>query len=427
MTDDAQLLRRYTEERAEPAFGELVARHIDLVFSAALRVVGGDRHLAQDVTQTVFADLARKAGNLPHDVVLAGWLYRHACFTAAKAVRAERRRQAREKTAMEMNALHDNTEPNWEQIAPVLDEALNQLSASDRDAVVLRFLKRQDFRAVGSALGVGEDAAQKRVSRAVDKLRNFLRRRGVTLTATALGTTLASEAVVAAPAGLAVSVTATSLAGTASAGTGISATFMKFIAITKAKAGVAGALVIASVVAPLMVQHKAQARLRDQNEALREQTAQLAKLQADNVQLSKLLAAAKNSRSLSDDQFNELMRLRGEVGRLRTEVRELAQAKTNAPRSRTDIKEYQTRTVSVIGQVNKPGVIALPAEQRLDILEAITQAGDLTNVANKNRIEVSRNGRTHKFTLDELKKQTDPEKKLWLEPGDVIFVHESFF
>src|SRR6266516_8026401 len=82
------------------------------------------------------------------------------------------------------------------------------------------------------------------------------------------------------------------------------------------------------------------------------------------------------------------------------------------------VKEYRSRTVSVIGQVNKPGVIALPAEQKLGILEAIAQAGDLTNVANKNRIEVSRNGRTHKFTLDELKKQTDPEKKLWLEPGD---------
>src|SRR6058998_1918856 len=94
MTADSQLLRRYTEERAEPAFGELVTRHIDLVYSAALRVVGGDRHLAQDVTQTVFADLARKARSLPRDVVLAGWLYRLACFTAAKTVRTERRRQA---------------------------------------------------------------------------------------------------------------------------------------------------------------------------------------------------------------------------------------------------------------------------------------------------------------------------------------------
>ena len=114
MTDDAQLLRQYTEERSEPAFGELVARHIDLVFSAAIRIVGGDRHLAQDVTQTVFADLARKARSLPRELLLAGWLYRHTCFTAAKAVRAERRRQLREKSAMEMNALHDDTcEPCW--------------------------------------------------------------------------------------------------------------------------------------------------------------------------------------------------------------------------------------------------------------------------------------------------------------------------
>jgi len=323
MTDDAQLLRSYTEERAEQAFGELVARHIDLVYSAALRVVGGDRHLAQDVTQTVFADLARKARNLPREVVLAGWLYRHTCFTAANAVRTERRRQIREKTAMEMNALHDTTEPNWEQIAPVLDEAMNQLSASERDAVVLRFLKRQDLRAVGSALGVGEDAAQKRVSRAVEKLRTFLRRRGVSLTATALGTTLATEAVVAAPAGLAVSVAAASLAGAAAIGTGFSATFMEFMATTKVKAGVAGALVIASVVTPLVVQDKAQARLRDQDEAMRQQTDQLAELREANRKLSNQFAQAKNSQLLPNEQLSELMRLRGEVGRLRDRAQEL--------------------------------------------------------------------------------------------------------
>ena len=91
------------------------------------------------------------------------------------------------------------------------------------------------------------------------------------------------------------------------------------------------------------------------------------------------------------------------------------------------VKEYRTRTVSVIGQVNKPGVIPLPAEQKMDILEALAAAGDLTKVANKNRIEVSRKGNTFKFTLNELKRVTDAEKKFWLEPGDVIFVHESFF
>ena len=340
MTDDAQLLRQYANERAEPAFGELVARHIDLVFSAALRVVGGDRHLAQDVTQTVFADLARKAGNLPHDVVLAGWLYRHACFTAAKVVRAERRRQIREKTAIEMNALHDNTEPNWEQIAPVLDEAMNHLSASDRDAIVLRFLKRQDFRAVGSALGVGEDAAQKRVSRALEKLRTFLSRRGVTLTATTLATTLA-ESVVSAPAGLAVSVTAASLS--AAAGTGTILVLLRIMAGTKLKTGIVSAIVAASVVTPLLVKNQAQARLRDQGERVRQRADQLAKFQAEKEQLSKLLAAAKNPRPLSNDQLSDLMRLRGEVGRLRNDVRELAQAKINAPMSRKDMLAFMAK------------------------------------------------------------------------------------
>jgi len=91
------------------------------------------------------------------------------------------------------------------------------------------------------------------------------------------------------------------------------------------------------------------------------------------------------------------------------------------------VKEYRSRTVSVIGQVNKPGVIALPGEQKIGILEAIASAGDLTRSANKNRIEVSRKGKTYKFTLDDLKKESNPQKKFWLEPGDVIYIHESFF
>jgi hypothetical protein len=109
MTDDGQLLQQYTRDRSEAAFGELVKRHIDVVYSAALRVAGGDSHLAQDVTQTVFLDLPRKAQSLPPDAILAGWLYRHAWFTAAKMVRTERRRQIREQTAMEMRALDHNT------------------------------------------------------------------------------------------------------------------------------------------------------------------------------------------------------------------------------------------------------------------------------------------------------------------------------
>ncbi len=231
MMNDEQLLHEYARERSESAFGELVTQHIDFVYSTALRVVNGDRHLAQDVAQTVFIDLARKAGSLPGDVGLTGWLHHHTCYTAAKAVRAERRRETREQTAMEMRALDDNTRPEWEQVAPYLDESLNQLNPADRDALVLRFLKQQDLRAVGAALGISNDAAQNRVDRALEKLHALLKHRGATLSAAALGTALATEAVTAAPAGLAGSVAAIALASAAAAG-GATATLVKLLQVS---------------------------------------------------------------------------------------------------------------------------------------------------------------------------------------------------
>jgi RNA polymerase sigma factor (sigma-70 family) len=333
MTDDGQLLQQYTRERSESAFGELVTRHIDLVYSVALRVAGGDSHLAQDVTQAVFLDLARKAGSLPHVAVLAGWLYRHAWFTAAKMVRTERRRQIREQTAMEMRALDNNTGSPWELIAPHLDEGLNQLSAADRDAIVLRFFKQQDFRVIGAALGVSEDTAQKRVSRALEKLRSVLSKRGATLTATALAPALTAEAVVAAPAGLAISVTTTALAGASTVGTGLSLAFVKTIAMTKLQVGVVGVILIAGLATPLLLQHQSLNRMREENNRLREQTlslqqqaTQMAQLAAENQRLSNLLAHAGSTQPSKPEQLGELLRLRGEATRLRAN----AQADTKA-------------------------------------------------------------------------------------------------
>jgi RNA polymerase sigma factor (sigma-70 family) len=213
MMDARQLLDQYLGTHSESAFSELVARNVDLVYSAALRLVGGDTHLAEDVTQTVFVDLVRKAGSLPGDVVLPGWLHQHACFTASKAVRTERRRQAREQTAMEMSALDHNNESSWELIAPHLHEGLNQLDARDRDAIVLRFLKQQDLHAMGAALGISDAAAQKRVSRALDKLRELLSRRGITTSAAALSIVLSANAVQAAPVGLAVTISTAAALG----------------------------------------------------------------------------------------------------------------------------------------------------------------------------------------------------------------------
>lgn len=217
--DDRALLRAFVQDGSDQAFGELVGRHLPAVFSAALRRVNGERALAEDVTQQVFADLARKARALPPDVVLAGWLHRHTGFIALKSIDRERRRRTREHEAAAMNAMHQ-TDPLWHQITPLLDEALDRLPEPDRDALVLRFFEKQDFHAVGAALGVSDDTAQKRVARALEKLRVWLGRRGVTSTAGALAAVLTAEAVRAAPTSMGGAVAGSALATAAAGGPG---------------------------------------------------------------------------------------------------------------------------------------------------------------------------------------------------------------
>jgi len=222
MTASQQLLTDYVAG-SDPAFGELVSRYVGLVYSAAVRLVDGDTHLAEDVTQTVFVDLARKAGTLSRGVMLGGWLHRHTCFVAAKTMRRERRRRDRKRQAVEMNELQDHSQANLSQVAPVIDEAINQLNAEDRTAILLRFFEQRDLRSVGEILGSTEDAARKRVARALEKLHVLLKHRGVALSAATLGTALATEAVTATPAAMATAITTTALAG-AAAGTGTALT-----------------------------------------------------------------------------------------------------------------------------------------------------------------------------------------------------------
>lgn len=121
MTESQALLVDYVENGTESAFRDLVARYIDLVYSTALRRVGGDVHLAQDVAQTVFLHLARKARRLPRSVMLGGWLYQATCNVTATVTRAERRRQIRERQAVQMNTLHNDSTGNFEHFAPMLD------------------------------------------------------------------------------------------------------------------------------------------------------------------------------------------------------------------------------------------------------------------------------------------------------------------
>jgi len=220
MSDDTALLRRYAEDRSEAAFAELVRRHLNLVYAVALRQCGGDAHLAQDVAQRVFTDLARKAAALASRPVLSGWLHRATQFAATDVVRAERRRRIREQEAHTMQELtrRPGAEPDWDRLRPVLDQAVNELGERDRDAVMLRFIEGRAFADIGAVLRLSEDAARMRVDRALDKLRELLAKRGITSTSAALAVVLAEQAGVAAPTGLAASVTGAALAGATTAG-----------------------------------------------------------------------------------------------------------------------------------------------------------------------------------------------------------------
>ena len=231
MTDDIQLLEKFATGGDEDAFRELIERHLDLVYSAALRRVNGDAPLAQDVAQTVFTDLARKARALPRDVVLTSWLYEAARFAAANAIRGERRRQTREQEALTMHDSASESTPGWEQLSPVLDDAMGDLCAADRNAILLRYFKNQDFQTVGLALGVSDAAAQKRVSRAVERLRESFAKRGVNVGASGLVVIISTHSVLVAPAGLSSAITAAALAGTTIATTTI-ATAITTIAMT---------------------------------------------------------------------------------------------------------------------------------------------------------------------------------------------------
>ena len=135
------LLKRFVQFGDQRAFAEIVRTHADLVYSAALRLLGEHRHAADDVAQTVFADLSTKARSLPEDIALAGWLHQHTCFVAKKALRTELRRLRREDTAHAMTTSDDASDALWLQVRPLLDDALGELPEADRHALVLRFLQ----------------------------------------------------------------------------------------------------------------------------------------------------------------------------------------------------------------------------------------------------------------------------------------------
>jgi RNA polymerase sigma factor (sigma-70 family) len=253
--DDRELLRQYVETQSEQAFAQLVERHVNLVYATALRLVD-EPQMAQDVAQSVFIQLARKAGTVRDGNALSGWLYRAACGTAKDALRSECRRRKREIEAMNRNELRDEPQPAWEAIAPFLDEAVQKLNQAEQNLVVLRFFEGRTLRETGLALSLTEDAAQKRVSRALEKLRVHLARRGVAVSSALLLTALAAHSAQAAPV-VPSSMAAASLAGaakTASSGWASALTKILFMT-TKTKIAIASAGIAVVVLAPVAVNY----------------------------------------------------------------------------------------------------------------------------------------------------------------------------
>lgn len=213
---DTELLRRYVELNSDEAFSTLVARHINLVYSAALRKTG-NAHAAEEITQAVFIILAKKARGLRQEIVLSGWLYQTARLTAANYLRNEIRRAHREQEAY-MQSLSEETESNlWRQIAPHLEDAMGQLGEKDRNAIALRFFQGKSFQELAIALGGTENAAKKRVHRTLEKLRTFFAKRGIASTTAIIAGLITANSVQAAPVPLAASISAAALAKGAAA------------------------------------------------------------------------------------------------------------------------------------------------------------------------------------------------------------------
>jgi RNA polymerase sigma factor (sigma-70 family) len=392
---DQELLRDYIGRRSETAFAELVRRHVDFVYSATLRMVR-DTHLAEDVTQGVFVALAQNARQLTDHPVLSGWLHRTAQNLAANTVRSDVRRRAREQEAVAMNELlAPEPEAIWKHIAPQLDAALGELNELDRDALLLRYFERKSAREMAQTLGVSDDAAQKRVSRAVERLREFLSKRGVAIGASGLVIVISANAVQAAPAGLAVTISAAAIfAGTAvSTSTVIAAT--KAIAMTTLQKTLITAALAVFAGTGIYEAHQA-SQLRDQVQTLQQQQAplaeQLAKLQAENKQLSNLVAQAKDQKSLSQAQLNELLKLRGQTGQARTALQELAKLKNNAAQQSGTMPAYFTNAmaqgVAMSEKFKKKDALAKLDRMKEKLHLTDDQAQAISNIMTKN-IEAS--------------------------------------
>jgi RNA polymerase sigma factor (sigma-70 family) len=328
---DLELLKQYARDGAESAFAEVVRRHVNLVYSAALRQVRSPQ-LAEEVAQSVFTDLARNAKRLAPDTIPTAWLYQVTRRTAIDVVRRESRRQLREQIASEMNLMNATAE-DWTQIEPLLDEAMEALDTTDRTAVLLRYFENRSFREVGERLGTTDDAAQKRVSRAVERLREYFSKRGVAVGASGLVAVISANAVQAAPTGLALTISTASTIGATSAVAATTATVTKVIAMTTLqKTVIATAIVVAAGAGIYEARQATQAR--KESAALQEKQVALAKqveaLEQERDEASNRLAMA-SAAPKPEQKSSEVLKLRGQVGALQQTLSSISAS--NTPKS----------------------------------------------------------------------------------------------
>lgn len=355
-TDDSTLLRQYVETRSDEAFATLVARHINLVYSVAVRCVG-DPHQAEEIAQSVFILLANKAATLRHDKALSSWLFQTTRLTASNFIRSETRRHRRELEAHMQSQLDQPDRDLWQRIAPLLDDAVAELSDPDRRAILLRFYEGRSLREVGIALDASEDAAQKRLTRAVEQLRDFFAKQGVTVGASGLVAIIGSNAVQAAPVGLAVTITTAATLGGTTIATA-AATTAKAITMTTLQKSLIGATLFAAIGTGIYEARQASIA-RKQVEALRQQQASLAtqveELARERDDAARQMAAMRNDGEQLIHATSELLKLRSEVARLRD-----AQRQTE-PRKPTEANDQTT--IAALAWVNRAKLLKARFEQ----------------------------------------------------------------
>ncbi|HTA29471.1 MAG TPA: sigma-70 family RNA polymerase sigma factor [Candidatus Cybelea sp.] len=323
---DLELLNEFAREHSQDAFAALVNRHLGLVYSAALRQVRST-HLAEEIAQNVFTSLARNAPKLASDTILTAWLYRSTRNAAIDVIRAEARRQAREQLSAQMSAI-DDSPADWSHIEPLLDEAMDSLDEKDRTAILLRFFENKSLQEVGAALGTSDDAAQKRVSRAVDQLREFFSKRKVAVAGTALVAFLSANAVQATPAALVTTVAAAAVFASSAISTTATAAVTKTVAIAMTTTQkIVVAVLLAGAVAAGVFQGIQASHLRDQVQTLQQQQQQNQQ-QVDAIKHERDAATAKIAQ-LSEENATlkqhptDVLKLRNQVGQLKRENTEM--------------------------------------------------------------------------------------------------------